>query len=253
MIKFFSLALCLCCLFASGCLSSINYQRLASAGLDAAKAATVDEKDLAQTSLQMRKQMDTTSEMAPENSPYTKRLRKLMANEKSVNGVPLNYRVYMSPDLNANATPDGSIRVNSGIMDAMNDDEVRFVVGHEIGHVANGDSLNALRMVYTTAAARKAGGALHQYAALADAAVGDLAQDFVNAQYSQHQELNADAYGVNFLKKNHYNVDAAVSAMRKLGVSGGGFFDSHPSNEKRLQNIEALKNGADPNSLSTDK
>lgn len=180
-----------------------------------------------------------------------KRLKKVMANEKSVNGVPLNYKVYINPELNANATPDGSIRVNSGLMDAMNDDELRFVLSHEIGHIAHGHALNAMRVAYSTTAARTAGGAFNPYAALAtDSFVGDLAQDFINSQYSQSQELDADSYGVKYLKDNHYNVNAATTAMRKLGSSGGGFFSTHPSNEQRLKNIESLKQGADPKTLT---
>lgn len=30
---------------------------------------------------------------------------------------------------------DGTIRVNSGLMDVMNDGELRFILGHEMGHV----------------------------------------------------------------------------------------------------------------------
>ena len=31
---------------------------------------------------------------------------------------------------------DGTIRVYSGLMDLMTDDELLFVIGHEMGHVA---------------------------------------------------------------------------------------------------------------------
>lgn len=249
--KFFSLIFYALSLLACGCAGGVDYFHLAKGALEAGKAATVSEKDLVQSGLQLRAQMDSTSQTAPEDSHYTKRLKKVMANEKDVNGVPLNYKVYMNPELNANATPDGSIRVNSGLMDAMNDDELRFVLGHEMGHIAQGHSLNALRVAYGTAAARTSAAAFNPYAAMAsDSFIGDLAQDFLNSQYSQSQELDADSYGVKYLRDNHYNVDAASSAMRKLGNSGGGFFDTHPSNEQRLQNIESLKRGADPKTLT---
>lgn len=241
------------CLLLGGCSLPIDYHSLARAGKNALSAATVSDKDVAEASLQMRQLMDSSTRMAPENSAYEKRLKKLMAAQTSVNGVPLNYKVYMSDQLNANASPDGSIRVNSGLMDAMNDDELRFVVGHEIGHIAHGHSLNAMRMTYAAAAGRAAAGSVHPYASLAaNSVVGELAQDFVNAQYSQSQELEADSYGMDFLKSQHSNPDAAVSAMRKLGSSGGGFLDSHPSNERRLQDLEALKRGKKPGTLKTD-
>lgn len=253
MIRLWGTALCVTCFLLTGCLGSLNYSRLIDAGGHAVNAAAVNEDELKNVSKQMRAQMDSTSNVAPDNSKYAKRLKRIMAKETSVNGVPLNYKVYMTPELNANASPDGSVRVYSGLMDAMNDDELRFVLGHEIGHVANGHSLKAMRMSYATAAAKSAAGAFHPTAAtIADSSLGELAKDFLNAQYSQSQELDADSYGMNFLKANHYNTGAAVSAMRKLGLSGGGFLSTHPSGERRIKNLEALERGEDPKTLRTD-
>lgn len=177
-----------------------------------------------------------------------------MAAYKEINGTPLNYKVYVDPSLNAFASADGSIRVNSGLMDAMNDDEVRFVLGHELGHVAHGHSLKAARLALATSAAKNAGSALNPTVAqISDLGAGDLVRLLVHSQYDQSQELDADSYGINFLKSHNRNPNAAITAMRKLGESGGGFFDSHPSNETRINNLQALKNGADPSTLTTDK
>lgn len=60
---------------------------------------------------------------------YAVRLKKIMGNHTSVNGTPLNYKVYITDDINANASADGSVRVYSGLMDLMTDDELRFVLG----------------------------------------------------------------------------------------------------------------------------
>ena len=242
--KFMLAALCYSCFLLNGCLSSLNYNRLADAGLNAVQGATLNEGDAKQIAMQMRQQMDVTSKVAPEKSKYTKRLKQIMAKETSVNGTPLNYKVYMTPEINANASPDGSIRVNSGLMDKLNDDELRFVLGHEIGHVAKGHALNAMRMAYATAAAKAGIGAINSTAAtLTDSTLGELGEKFINAQFSQSQELEADKYGMEFMRTNKYNTSAAMSAMRKLGLSGGGFLSTHPSGEKRLKNLEALERG----------
>lgn len=229
----------------SGC--SMDYGRLAGAGMDAMNASTISEKDLQNVSMRMRAQEDSTNQVAPPGSPYSRRLRKLMANYTSVNGTPLNYKVYITPEVNANASPDGSVRVYSGLMDKMNDDELRFVLGHEIGHVAGGHSLNKMRMAYASSAARKTAGALSPVAGtLADSSLGDLAETFLNSQYSQKQELDADARGMQFLKDNGYDLKAGPSALRKLsGV--GGFLSTHPSSEERARKLEemaGLKPGA---------
>lgn len=241
---------CLCIMFLAGC-SSIDPYRMLQAGKSAMGAASVSDSELKSMSMQMRQQEDAASKVEPENSKYTKRLKKVMAAYTQVNGTPLNYKVYVNPELNANATPDGSIRVYTGLMDAMNDDELRFVLGHEIGHVANGHALKAMRLAYATEAAKHAGAAMNSYVALAaDSGLVDVGRQFLHRQYDQNQELDADSYGMNFMKEHHYNTDAAISAMRKLGNTSGGFFSTHPSSERRIQNLTALQQGADPKTLS---
>ena len=52
----------------------------------------------------------------------------------------------MTNEMNANAR--WLVRVYSGLMDKMNDDELRFVIGHEIGHVALDISKKAMQVAY---------------------------------------------------------------------------------------------------------
>lgn len=241
-------AVCLCSFFAvTGCVESFNAQKGVTAGANLLKAATVSDDELKSMSMQMRQSDDAKASVAPANSAYAKRLAKVTEKLKSVNGVPLNYKVYMTNEMNANATPDGSVRVYSGLMDKMNDDELRFVIGHEIGHVALGHSKKAMQMAYTTAAARNAAGAISPYAgALSDSQLGKLGEAFVNSQFSQSQESDADAYSMKFLKENGYNTHAAGSALRKLatpGTSGGmlnAMFSTHPDPLKRAEKMDAL-------------
>ena len=253
MIKLVMPCFCLCCILLAGC-GSVDYHRMFQAGSDAVNAARITDGKVKEMSLQGVRHSDLMAQVEPENSKNTKRLMKIMAAYKEVNGTPLNYKVYVDPSLNAFATADGSIRVNSGLMDAMNDDEVRFVLGHEIGHVAQGHSLKAARLALATSAAKNATSALNPTVAqISDLGAGDLARLLLHSQYDQSQELEADSYGINFLKSQNRNPNAAITAMRKLGDSGGGFFDDHPSNQTRISNLQALKNGADPSTLRTDK
>ncbi|MFN3432343.1 MAG: ABC transporter substrate-binding protein, partial [Candidatus Sericytochromatia bacterium] len=48
------------------------------------------------------------------------RLARLTAKHVNEDGMKLNFKVYLSKEVNANATADGSIRVYSGLMDMMN-------------------------------------------------------------------------------------------------------------------------------------
>lgn len=89
--------------------------------------------------------MDQNNPVAPEDDPYTVRLRKITENLNDVNGIPLNFKVYKVTDVNAFACADGSVRVFSALMDMMDDDELLGIIGHEIGHVAKHHSKNAFR------------------------------------------------------------------------------------------------------------
>ena len=68
----------------------------------------------------------------------------------------LNYKVYLVTDINAFACADGSVRVFSSLMDLMTDDELLAVIGHEIGHVKNEDTKDAIKSAYMRAAAQDA-------------------------------------------------------------------------------------------------
>lgn len=83
--------------------------------------------------------MDSKATIAPANSEYAKRLTTIAnALGNNINGQPVNYKVYMAKDVNAFAMANGCIRVYSGLMDMMTDNEVEAVLGHEMGHVALG-------------------------------------------------------------------------------------------------------------------
>ena len=221
----------------AGCMGGVNTSKLLGASTSLVKSATVSDQELMSASAQLRARGDRTNKVAGPNSPYTKRLHKLMAKLQNVNGIPLNYKVYISQSVNADSTPDGSIRVMSALMDRMNDDELRFVIGHEIGHIAHGHSKKRMQSAYLIAAGRQAAGAFSKDAGMiSDSALGSIAEEFLKAQYSQSNELEADEYGLKFLKDNGYNLNAAITCMAKLGGSGG-FFSSHPSSEKRIKNL----------------
>ena len=226
----------------AGCVEQVNLDKVGGAVADLGAAATVDDEELKEMSRAMRARGDAQAKVAPADSAYAKRLARIMADHTEVNGIPLNYKVYLTSDVNANASADGSVRVYSGLMDLMTDDEIRYVLGHEIGHVAHGDTLKAMRVAYMGSAARKGVGALNPTAdALSESMLGDLLEAALNAQFSQSQENAADDYSMQFLKSNGYQTRAAVTALRKLeklGGKGGGLLSSHPDSGKRAERME---------------
>jgi putative metalloprotease len=160
-----------------------------------------------------------------------------------INGVPIDAKVYMTKDVNAWAMGNGAVRVYSGLMDMMTDDELRGVIGHEMGHVALGHSKHAMQVAYATSAARGLAAASGNSIAtgLSQSQLGDLTEAFINAQFSQSQESAADDYSFDLLGQKKQNQRGLMTAFQKLTKLDGGkssMLSSHPSSPDRAKHIE---------------
>ena len=154
---------------------SINLDKATQAVSKVAKAVTLSDADIYNLCHESVEWMDKHNEVAKDNSEYAKRLARLTKGFKEVNGMPLNFKVYLVTDINAFASGDGSVRVFSSLMDIMDDDELMGVIGHELGHVANTDVKDAMKQAYMTAlrhAAQQAHPSLPQRSVLAEARIG---------------------------------------------------------------------------------
>ena len=139
---------------------------------------------------------------------------------------------------------NGTVRVYRGLLDNFTDDEVRFVIGHEIGHVKLGHSLKAMRTAYATSAVRKGlasqGGLAGQLSA---SQLGALGEQLINAKFSRTQETESDTYAVSFMKKHGFDPRAGLSVMQKFYKMDGGkrsILSSHPASKDREEHIENL-------------
>ena len=221
---------------------------LAGAAGNAIKAATLSNAQVIELCRQSVALMD--SENKVNNGAYKTRLDRVMAGITEVEGVKLNLKVYETSEINAFACGDGSIRVYSGLMDVMDDDQLIAIIGHEIGHVMHKDTKTAMQRAYAAAAARgvvaATGGTVGE---LAKSSIGDIASSFVSAQFSQKQEFAADEYGYEFaIKHGHspYSMATALEKLVSLSKSGGAkasavakMFSSHPDSALRAQKMRA--------------
>lgn len=212
------------------------------AGLEAVKAVTLDDADVMRLARQTAQQADRQHVVAPSGDPYARRLQRLLADHSpALADRDYNFKVYHSPQINAFAMADGSIRIYSGLMDFLNDDELLFVIGHEVGHVVKDHIKEKIRLAYAGSALRKAIASQENEAgAIARSALGALAENLANAQFSQHEEREADDFGLEFLRSRKRDPLAAVSALHKLATLGGdhGFLSSHPAPKARAKRLQ---------------
>jgi len=190
-------------------------------------------------------EMDAKNQI--ENGPYLRRLTKVLSGITDVEGVPINFKVYKTNDVNAFACGDGSIRVYTGLMDIMDDEELLAVIGHEMGHVAHQDTKRAMKNAYLTAAARGAIGAAGSVGAIAKTALGDIGELYLSSQFSQKQELRADEYGFKVTTEHGCSPYAMFNSLKKLSQLGSGnqlstveqMFSTHPDSEVRAEKMKA--------------
>ena len=244
----------------------INLGKAASAVSKGAQALAFSNEDAKKLSKESVEWMDKHNPVTDSKSPYTKRLNRLFGKHKSEDGLELNYKVYHVIDINAFACADGSVRVFSSLMDLMTDDELLAIIGHEIGHMKNEDTKDAIKSAYMRAAAQDAAGAASgAVRALSDTELGEMANAMLEAKHSKKQESQADEYAYNFMKKHGYDVVAVYTAFKKMALLSGGdtqskfqkMMSSHPDSEKRAEAAKkrAIKDGLwkDPGEVTLPK
>lgn len=224
---------------------SINTAKVVKAAGDVAAAVTLSDADIAALCKESVDWMDAHNPI--DTGEYDARLKRLTANIKEVDGLPLNFKVYDVIDINAFACGDGSIRVFSSLMDIMDDDELMAIIGHEIGHVVHHDVKNAMKNAYLTSAAINAAGAISNTVSnLSDSQLGSLTEAFMGAKFSQKQEYKADEYGFEFCVKNGFSPYGMANSLNKLVELSNGakasaiqkMFSSHPDSQKRAEKMK---------------
>ena len=233
----------------AGCAAdgSFDTSKALVVGAGVVQAVTLDENSVKQTASLAAEQLDGQNKVADASNAYSKRLNNLVAGLQNYDGMRLNFKVYLADDVNAFAMADGTVRVYSGLLDAMPDDQVLAVIGHEIGHVKLKHSYRQMQSKLLTdsvfAGVVSVGGVIGELTA---GQLGQLGYAAVNAQFSQKDELESDEYAVKMLKKmgkDPYAMKRAIETLQAKYGSGGGFLSSHPSNPKRIATIEAAIQG----------
>lgn len=209
---------------------------------------TFSDEDAAKLSKDAVDKMDKENTIATPKDAYSVRLNKLFGKHISENGLALNFKVYKVKDVNAFATADGSVRVFSGLMDIMDDNEILAVIGHEIGHVANHDSRDAVKAAYKKEALLDiAASQSDKIASITEGQIGAIGKALMNSSHSRTQESEADTYSYDFMKRNGYNVNAVESAFTILAKMSEGaesnilsqMMSSHPDAKDRAANAKA--------------
>lgn len=208
---------------------------------------TFSDADAAALAKESVAALDANNPVAESADGYSIRLNRLFGKHTSTEGVNLNYKVYLVRDINAFACADGSVRVFAGLMDIMDDNELLAVIGHEIGHVVNHDTRDAIKAAYKKEALLDAASSQSgKIETLTGSQLGKIGSAMIDSKHSRKQESQADSFSYDFMKKNGYDVNAVESAFRILqNLSEGAessfmtkMMSSHPDSGKRADDAK---------------
>ncbi|MDY0213067.1 MAG: M48 family metalloprotease [Desulfuromonadaceae bacterium] len=166
--------------------------------------------------------------------------------------LPYEFNVINDDTPNAWALPGGKIAINRGLLTELNNEaELAAVLGHEIVHsAARHGAKNVERGMLLQGAmlATSVATSNSEYAALAAGGAG-LASQLITQKYSRGAELEADYYGMQYMARAGYDIQAAIELQKTfVRLSEGqqsnwldGLFSSHPPS---IERVEANRNTA---------
>ena len=179
-----------------------------------------------------------------EDSAAQARVQRIMKTLEASPSVKRSYVVYANPsdDFNAFATVGRVMSVNKGALDLLDDDELAYVMAHEISHGEHKDIVNGLKkqVGLSTAVSLAAGGGGNA------AILSNIAGNYMENQvFTMGQEKAADELGFKILSESPYNVGAAAASMAVLRNKYGDLYreglnqvfspNNHPKTSSRVK------------------
>ena len=173
------------------------------------------------------------------------RVQRILKTLEASPSVKRSYVVYANPDteFNAFATLGRVMSVNKGALDTLDDDQLAYVMAHEIAHGEHKDIINGAKkqIGLSTAVGIAAGGS--EGAALLSNVVGNYLS---NQVFTMSQEKAADELGFKILSESPYNVGGAAGSMAVLRNKVGEHYreglsqvvapNNHPKLSDRVNN-----------------
>ena len=217
------------------------WQSMAGSEADAIKVEHEVGQDLAR---EIRRQLELDQEQQAEKmlNEAGNRLAACVANKSR----KFSFEAVKGAEPNAFALPGGFIFVTRSLMELCrwNQNEVAFILGHEMGHVIRGHAMARIisnSAIATVSRAAPVRGVLSGW-------LRKVGVQFLESAYSQDLESEADKLGVRLVAASGYDVGACVQLLSRLATLSkpvgqfdvGSYFSSHPPFKVRIQNINHL-------------
>jgi predicted Zn-dependent protease len=157
------------------------------------------------------------------------------------------YHLVQSDEINAWCMPGGKIVVYTGILPVtQNEDALAVVLGHEVSHALlnhgqQSQSAGIFQQVGAMGVAILTSGMSDTAQQTAQTVYGAGSHVAAILPFSRENENEADHYGLILMTIAGYNPEEAIAFWERMSSLGGGtleFLSTHPSDEKRIANIQ---------------
>lgn len=159
------------------------------------------------------------------------------------------FNAIESDQINAFALPGGKVAIYTSLLRKLNDDELAYVLGHEIAHVTchhGSERMSQQLLVQLGAAAASVllKGKSEKTANVFLSAYGLGAQVGVLLPFSRKNELEADKIGTRYAARSGYNPKASITTLKKFEQLFGKqqqvpeFLSTHPLDDSRIEALE---------------
>ncbi|MBQ6971400.1 MAG: M48 family metallopeptidase [Synergistaceae bacterium] len=170
---------------------------------------------------------------------------KRIAKADGFKEVPINYEHQDAPNawVKFQNKDNFSVHVTEGLMKILNtEDEIAGVLGHEIGHVRLGHYGQGVGRAVGWAIVGHLLGRIGGWGGTIAQGAGQIGANLAESGFSRGQEVEADDYGTELLKKAGYDPYGLYNAMKAFAdnkyVTQPNGFNSHPPTERRLQHLQ---------------
>ncbi len=151
--------------------------------------------------------------------------------------------------VNAFAAPGGFIFISTGMLNFLeSEDELAFVLAHEIGHIELDHGLNAVIQKTSGDLFKKGAGGM----GMSDSFFGGMI-DFAENGYSKDLEMEADGRGAILAVRAGYDVNAALNVIKKFEKKTGHTHASGYPDDRSAIIKEISKTNISPEILSLRK
>lgn len=165
----------------------------------------------------------------PQQQSRIEQLAVPFLNARDRQDIEYTFTILNDDAVNAFAHLGGYVYVNRGLLDTVrNDDELGFVLGHEIAHVDRRHCVkNMTAVVRTQQATGRFGGSM-----------ASLAYQAISVGYSENFELDADQWSYRQLRQLGKSHQQSLSGLKMLEREFGSGGDHHAHGPVIIQHVE---------------